>query len=128
MLLLAYWTLRAGEPNFGRFKWLKHHNTFRMPGYKIYDLWFYPGAKPAEATDDIVVDLIELPDESIKVIDVMEMNAWYSIRTVRLPGNKPARLYVYEHEVKETDLIKSWDWIKHRKGKSKEHPKMNFIK
>lgn len=111
--ILAYGTLREHDYNFERIKQtfgktsIVKLEELRLPGFKMYNLGFYPAVRESENTEDYIhVDLLEVSDEAAEAINTMEFGAGYKIKDV-----EGARLYIYGYALPSSCLIKSGNWF-----------------
>lgn len=113
LYILAYGTLREGHYNFDRFEGVKKIATINIDGYQLYDLGAYPMILPDENAKNLVVDLLEVSEQTKGFIDRMEIGAGYKLEshTVNIDGQDyTATLYVYKSNNGSYEQIESNDY------------------
>ena len=118
--ILTYGTLRHndGNPdyNFGRFGGnQKQLNTFRLSGFKMFDLGSYPCIVSATESDYITVELHEIEEHAYNQITRMEEGAGYKSTNIETNGVS-ATIYYY-HQIPYYSIpIPGGDWAEYKKS------------
>jgi gamma-glutamylcyclotransferase (GGCT)/AIG2-like uncharacterized protein YtfP len=117
--LLLYGSLRPGDYNYDRFKRIFGEDfevapeTYKLPGFKMYDLGSYPGIKPSTTDNEIIVQKALCSKECHDIIVDMEVDAGYDTIIADL-GEEKHPIFVYTEPVNESNVVLSGDWIQYQ--------------
>lgn len=113
--MFAYGSLKKGFFNHSLISENPRNRFIRkgfVEGYRLYNLWSYPGVKPSSNEDKVYVELYSLSDEVFERIDRMERMAGYTPIEVEDDDGKKGTLYVYDREIEEKFFIPFGNWTK----------------
>lgn len=119
MYVAVYGSLRTDSYNYeriqrifpGNFEMLK---TSMLPGFKMYDLGFYPAIVPTNNEEDLVyVEIMETGKDALNYIKAMEYGAGYSEKTINIDGYDCIIFYMTNLQVKKAQCIEEGDYFKY---------------
>jgi gamma-glutamylcyclotransferase (GGCT)/AIG2-like uncharacterized protein YtfP len=119
-------SLRKGEVNHCRFKGFGDRllATGTIASVLLRNLGEYPALVPSASASDVVVgEVYEVPDDLADVIDAWEREAGYQVGPVRVAtagGEVEARAYFHADPdaIAERPVVEGGDWSLHR-----DHPR-----
>lgn len=110
---LFYGSLRSGQYNFNRFGpgTQKYIKTVKIPGFKMYNLGYYPCVTESDnLQDEITAELHEVNEEAAKKIYFMEKGAGYLSKHIEIDGEKAVIYYYTSEHLNRNNIIESGDW------------------
>lgn len=118
MYVAVYGSLRTDSYNYeriqhifpGNFEMLK---TSMLPGFKMYDLGFYPAIVPSDnQEDEVYVEIMECGKEAFEYIQDMEHGAGYKEKKIIIDGYNCTVFYMDNVPYRAKQIIKG-DYIKY---------------
>lgn len=111
--VFVYGSLRKGMYNSKYFD-MEHLDTKTIEGYRMYSLGAYPYiVATGDKRDKIVVDIMEVEDDTLESINLMELGAGYQIKKEYIDG-KDGFIYVKSTAREHTPLVESGDWVTYK--------------
>lgn len=116
MLVAVYGSLRPGMYNYDRFQKLfpgdiLPKESFKLKGFKMFNLGSYPGIIPSNEKDHITIDILEVSEQSYLKIRDMELNSGYYEDKINLPNGSNASIFIYSNSTKLKESVDSGDWV-----------------
>lgn len=93
----------------------KYIKTLRIPGFKMYNLGYYPCVIESDnLEDEITVELHEVNEDAAQKIYFMEKGAGYLSKRIEIDGEKSVIYFCtpgfVKQQNKQNNLIESGDW------------------
>ncbi|MFS1538580.1 MAG: gamma-glutamylcyclotransferase [Candidatus Phlomobacter fragariae] len=116
MRIIVYGSLRRNQGNHHWMTYAQLLGEYRLEGYEIYDLGYYPAVICGEGT--IECEVYRITPSILTELDELKRNSQdYERELISTPyGN--AWIYLYKLPVDGLQRIESGDWLK-RDGKSR---------
>lgn len=117
--VLVYGTLRCGGAS----------ELVKVPGFKMYDLGWFPGIRPGGPDDFILAERHEIVDDAHEM-DLDSLEGWHeeSPQTslyLKEQYNGDV-IYVYNGEVAEEQRIMDGDWLRYMKQEKGSNSSLMF--